>query len=74
MGRVGVTPKGHHGIVLQREQGVTTATLGALSQQRSLQGMRLVVADSPEPAVLKLHGQSVASRAPHALSSPPTRE
>ena len=74
MAWIGVTPKGHDGIVLQGEQGVATATLGTLSQQRSLQGMRLVVADSPEPAVLKLHAQSVASRAPHALSSPPTRE
>jgi hypothetical protein len=41
--------------VLQRQQGVATATFGTVSQQRSLQGMRLVIADSPEPAVLKLH-------------------
>ena len=74
MTRIGVTPKGHDRIVFQGEEGVATAAVGTLGQQRSLQGVRFVVADSPEPAVLKLHAQSVASRAPHALSSPPTRE
>ena len=74
MAWIGVAPKGHDRLVLQGEEGVAAATLGTLRQQRSLQGVRLVVADSSEPTVLKFHGQSVASRAPHALSSPPTRE
>jgi hypothetical protein len=59
---IGVTPKGHDGIVLQGEQGVAAAAFGALSQKRTLQGVRLVVTNSSEPAVLKFHAQSVASR------------
>ena len=71
MAWIGVAPKGHHGIVLQGEQGVAAAAFGALSQQRTLQGVRLVVTDSSEPAVLKLHAQSVASRTPFASQPVP---
>jgi hypothetical protein len=66
---IGVAPKGHDRLVLQGEEGVTAATLGTLRQQRTLQGMRLVVTDSPEPAVLKLHAERVAAR---TIEAPPT--
>ena len=71
MAWIGVAPKGHDGIVLQGEEGVTAATLDTLSQQRKLQGVRLVVADSSEPTVLKLHALSVASRTPFASAPKP---
>jgi hypothetical protein len=60
---IGVTPKRQYGIVLQGEQRVATAPNSSLFEQRSLQGVRLVEADSPEPAVLNLHTESLGGDA-----------